>query len=437
MMARMVRSVLCAGVLLLLSAEGCRPPVAHRPAPPHRLAAKESAASGAPAEEEAVPLARDEQPAGSPFTAGKLAGRIHDRSLTLRWAPWWLAPLHGEEARGETVHVRVGAAMRAVRGQLWLAAHLSLHDDQGSLQRELDVPLRVYSAAALADTFYQADFSAPELAAQLGLPAAADPSLSADPFTLLIYEREGTLTGELSSVRGGNRCPLLTPPEPAKSRCHRYASSLVLSEPVTEETTLETKLGKQLTPRALVKILQKGPLRVDFGDGPSALHYEVTPEGFACLTRGRAGDITPNDDVIGRPPPERATQVVVPVRFVLRSEDGRLNVSLAGTAESTIYEQRGWSGSVDAASGLTPVDVLHAVGQAIGFFAPAQRLSFLAVMLSAGPAAQLTSQLRLQSYALYPGVPPFPGVSEPASNRASCFGTYQHAQEATLEAAAR
>ena len=113
-------------------------------------------------------------------------------------------------------------------------------------------------------------------------------------------------------------------------------------------------------------------------------------------------------------------------------------IQLDGLIEAYVSDAHGWDGHVHAASAMSPVKRHVAAGEADGFDAPPDTLSFVGLSLHAPLGLDIPDQLSLQVYRPYEGVPEYPDILEFASNRASCFGRWsEHEQREALISARR
>lgn len=354
-----------------------------------------------------------------------VAGLADGAAVPYAFAKWWLAP--AEQPAPGTLIVSLDP-QRATRGRarlggIELHADVTLRDRDGAFDASFSATFDVRSAAGRV--LLRGRFEQPELAEQLGHPAPAAGARAADPFELLLSSSGGSWQASLVSIRRETWCPLLGARRP-ESLCDLHPSALSLLEERVQPIELDAKLAPDFTPRAAIDALRElDGSTLTWPDGTSAaLTVDVVPDGRACLAVGQVpGDSSGNPAASET---VQASRVIVPLVFEVQSADGRVLARLPGDAQATLAGDGSWDGRVEAASALIPVARIAADGGRVGFDVPPGSLSFLSLWLNAPLDPDwLPSQLGLQVYAPDPGVPPYPGVDENASNRASCFGAPQ------------
>jgi hypothetical protein len=146
----------------------------------------------------------------------------------------------------------------------------------------------------------------------------------------------------------------------------------------------------------------------------------VEPAGYACLGEWKIDHSPVSHPAV--PVYEDAALVVVPARITLRSGDGRLSATLPGYIETSARRARAWEGSLQVVGMMTEIRRLAQRHERPGFDVADGTLRFLSLWLNLPFDGNGPSQLSMQGFTPYAGVPAYPDISEAASNRASCFG---------------
>lgn len=360
--------------------------------------------------------------------AGWLAGE-HVVAANV-WLPWWSVQPSARDPLGALTIAIIPKAAFDGGPYLHLGAAVRVKDAQGTLLLEQDDV--IFSVSSLESAYVSLEFENAALAARLGLPPAAQPAQAADVFRLDISWLRKEFSASLGSVRAGTTCPLWQP-KPEPSICEPGAGLLVMEDDaITEPRDLHATLVGDFAPIDAIEELRKQALEVSWPEGGSArLHVTYEPSDHACVTEGYVHVFESEYHAT------RATgfKVVVPLHASLRTDDGRLLVRMSGFAEALVAHDHPWDRHVDASLGYQEGGKL-AQGERLGFSVPAGSLGFLSGWLRSPMTDSHPPQLSFSVCTPYPGVPPFPSVSESWSNRLTCFCASEQRAEAPLHLSA-
>jgi hypothetical protein len=335
-------------------------------------------------------------------------------------APWWSVSSTAASQPVLTVQLTSLGTARKQPDFIELDVTVQLREGAGGIAFEAPGALQT---RARGESYLSLKFDAPQLAEKLQLPPAAEANQGADGFEVSVYADGEVWGGSLSSVRGGYSCPVLRSPARARTRCDDYPGLLTVDESQVREVAVDAAVTKGFKPtQAVAVVRQVGPLEVSWAGGTrGTLHVMVEALDFACVAPAEV----PVEVAYQNFRSESGFRVVTPLLFKLRTDDGRLAASLKGFVEARVPEKHKWDGKVEAVGMLTPTQALVRRGEKPGFALSDTALSFLSLVLYAPQGPDFISQLGLQVYQPYPGVPAYPDVSEAANNRASCFGALQ------------
>lgn len=344
------------------------------------------------------------------------------------WRPWWLAP---EEATRGTMTLAVDVRDVAVQdpqpgvvaSQLKVDARVEFSDSAGRFAASFETTFSGFGDPG--DAFLRARFADELLARQLDLPQAV-PGQSTDPFVFELERAGNAWRFGLSSARNDAWCPLLGSPRPVAPACDRTDSELGLTAHMEyAELALDDTVQGGITPRAVVDAMTGlGDLQLTWPDSDSTgVEVFIESEELACVAHGGGllelangpGYLTTSTKI-----GDDLTQLLVPVRFFLASEDQRLRVGLPGSLLIDIWQDTGWDGTVRASSGLANARQRLPAG----FEVPDDRLAFLWFTLGAPSDRSFPGRVTMVTLKPYPGVPEYPDTAEPLPDRLRCFGEF-------------
>lgn len=274
----------------------------------------------------------------------------------------------------------------------------------------------------------------------LDLPWASDGFSRAEPLALSLTQDAHGIRGQLSSLRSGVLCEVLRlESAPKTPPCTLEPDFAGLSQ---ARSALHARITPWFTPHAALEALrQNTPTALHWGDDGfpllaaadhTGLEMRVRPLGFACQASERAEDLGPTHTSrsIASEVPLR---VWIPVEITLKTQDGRLDLTLSGGVRTQI--QPGvdrWDRRVTLEASSEELSALLHRGQRPGFALPKRALAFASLALELDSSGLTSGQLALRGIMPYPRAPSFPARSGARLEQARCFG--EEAPEAFRQA---